>query len=52
MVMISQQRVFEIVEKGNDGDRASQRCDMILFALIVINLIAVCLETIDSLYAK
>ncbi|MEJ6575071.1 MAG: ion transporter [Emcibacteraceae bacterium] len=50
--MISQQRVFEIVEKGNDGDRASQRCDMILFALIVINLIAVCLETIDSLYAK
>ena len=50
--MISQKRVFEIIEKGQADDRASRYCDLFLFALIVLNLLAVCLETIDSLYAQ
>ena len=50
--MISQQRVFEIIEKGQPEDRASYYCDLFLFALIVLNVAAVCLETIDSLYAQ
>ena len=48
--MISQKRVFEIIEKGGVEDRASQFCDLLLFGLIVLNLIAVCLETVDTLY--
>ena len=50
--MFSQKRVFEIIEKGQAHDRASRYCDLFLFGLIVLNLLAVCLETIDSLYAQ
>ena len=50
--MISQKRVFEIIEKGQADDRASRHCDLFLFSLIVLNLLAVCLETIDSLYSQ
>jgi len=50
--MFSQKRVFEIIEKGQADDRASRYCDLFLFSLIVLNLLAVCLETIDSLYAQ
>ena len=50
--MINQQRVFEIIEKGQPEDRASRYCDLFLFSLIVLNLAAVCLETIDALYAR
>ena len=50
--MISQKRVYEIIEKGQADDRASRYCDLLLFALIVLNLLAVCLETIDSLFVK
>ena len=50
--MVSQKRIFEIVEKGQSDDPASRFCDLFLFCLILINLIAVCLETIDSLYER
>ncbi len=50
--MIKQQRVYEIIEKGQPEDRASHYCDLFLFSLIVLNLAAVCLETIDSLYTQ
>ena len=50
--MINQQRVFEIIEKGQPDDRVSHYCDLFLFALIVLNLAAVCLETIDTLYGQ
>ena len=50
--MFSQRRVFEIIEKGQADDRVSHYCDLLLFALIVLNLLAVCLETVDSLYAQ
>ena len=50
--MISQRRIFEILEKGQVDDRTSMYCDIFLSVLIVVNLIAVCLETIDSLFAS
>ena len=50
--MISQKRIFEIIEKGQADDHASRYCDLFLFSLIVLNLLAVCLETTDSLYAQ
>ena len=50
--MFSQKRVYEIIEKGQADDSVSRYCDLLLFALIVLNLLAVCLETIDSLYAQ
>ena len=50
--MISQKRAFEIIEKGQADDTASRFCDVFLFGLIVINLAAVCLETVDELYAQ
>jgi voltage-gated potassium channel len=49
--VISQCRVFEILEKGKVDDRQSLYCDIFLSILIVVNLIAVCLETVDSLFA-
>ena len=50
--MVSQKRIFEIIEKGEAEDRASRFCDLFLFGLIVLNLVAVCLETVDMLYAQ
>ena len=48
--MITQRRTYEVLEKGQVGDQLSLRCDLFLSILIIINLIAVCLETIDSLF--
>ena len=50
--MFTQRRIFEILEKGQAGDKLSLRCDLFLSILIVINLIAVCLETINSLFTE
>ena len=47
--MLTKRRVFEILEKGRVDDRQSLYCDLFLSALIIVNLIAICLETIDSL---
>ncbi len=48
--MITQRRTYEVLEKGQVGDHLSLRCDLFLSILIVVNLVAVCLETIDSLF--
>ena len=48
--MLTRRRIYEILEKGQPGDRQSLNCDIFLSVLIVVNLIAVCLETIDSLF--
>ena len=48
--VITQRRIFEILEKGRLDDRQSLYCDLFLSMLIIVNLIAVCLETIDSLF--
>ena len=49
--MTTRRRIYEILEKGQEGDRLSLSCDLFLTVLIVVNLIAVCLETIDSFFA-
>ena len=49
--MLTKRRVYETLEKGRVDDRQGRYCDILLSILIVVNLIAVCLETIDSLFA-
>ena len=48
---ISQQRIAEIMNKGRFGDRTSKRVDLGLSLLILLNLIAVCLESVNSIEA-
>ena len=47
---ITQRRVYEILEKGQVDDRQSLYCDVFLSGLIIVNLIAICLETVDNLF--
>lgn len=44
-----QRRVMEILNKGSHGDRASSACDIFLSVLIIFNLIAVCLESVEAI---
>ena len=48
---ITKQRIAEILNKGSVGDHLSRRVDLILSLLILANLIAVCLESVDSIAA-
>ena len=48
---LTQQRIIEIMNKGRFGDRLSRRVDLTLSLLILANLIAVCLESVDSIAA-
>ena len=48
---ITKQRIAEILNKGSVGDHLSRRVDLILSLLIFANLIAVCLESVDSIAA-
>ena len=50
-MLATQQRVAEIMNKGRLGDRVSKRVDLALSLLILANLIAVCLESVDSIAA-
>lgn len=44
-----QRRVMEILNKGSHGDRASSACDIFLSTLIILNLVAVCLESVEAI---
>ena len=44
-----QQRVMEILNTGNNEDAASRACDIFLSILIMLNLVAVCLESVESI---
>jgi voltage-gated potassium channel len=46
---ISRQRVMEILSKGDLDDTASRVCDVSLSILILLNLVAVCLESVASI---
>ncbi len=48
-MLVVQKRVNELLEKGKPGDIPSQVTDFFLSFLIILNLLAVCLETVDSL---
>jgi voltage-gated potassium channel len=48
-MLLNQQRVMTILNKGNGGDRLSRGCDLFLSLLIILNLLAVCLESVESI---
>ncbi len=45
-------RIWQILEKGNSNDKLSFYSDIFLITLIIFNIIAVLLETVDSIYTK
>ena len=49
MGILSQQRILEILEKAKPGDKTSQYSDLFLSTLIILNLLAVSLESVESI---
>ena len=47
-----QRRTSELLSKGNISDKPSQYVDMILFVLIILNVAAVCLESVKPIGDK
>ena len=45
-------RIWEILEKGNSKDKVSFYTDIFLITLIIFNIIAVLLETVESIYSN
>ena len=45
-------RIWEILEKSNSNDKVSFYTDIFLITLIVFNIVAVLLETVESIYSK
>ena len=45
-------RLYRLLEKAEAGDKSSWWVDIILSAIIIINLTAVCLETVPHFYEK
>ena len=50
--MVSKERTLEILEKSNSGDKLSFYSDVFFSSLIILNLLAVSLESIESLELK
>ncbi|MGB2044229.1 MAG: ion transporter [Porticoccaceae bacterium] len=44
-----QHRVMEILNKDSNQDSVSRACDIFLSVLIILNLVAVCLESVESI---
>jgi voltage-gated potassium channel len=44
-------RVFEIIERGKPGDRASRCFDLFLVSLISLNIAAIILESVQPIYS-
>ena len=49
MVLSLQKRTLEILEKAKPGDKTSQYSDLFLSSLIILNLLAVSLESVESI---
>ena len=47
--MITQKRLLEILEKSDGKDKASFYCDVSLSVLIILNLVAISLESIEAI---
>ena len=45
-------RLFETLEKGEGDDRLSKRFDTFLVIMILLNVVAVILETVQSIYSQ
>ncbi len=48
--MLNKRRIFETLEKGEGDDRLSKRFDIFILTLILLNVAAVILETVDGVY--
>ena len=46
----TRKRLWQILEKSNEKDKASVYTDIFLITLIILNIVAVVLETVDSIY--
>ena len=49
MVLLSKKRTLEILEKAKPGDKTSHYSDLFLSTLIILNLLAVSLESVESI---
>ena len=49
MYLRIQTRTSQLLSKGNVSDKPSQYVDMILFILILLNVTAVCLESVKDI---
>tara|TARA_B100000029_G_C17494723_1_gene930396 strand:+ start:154 stop:1059 length:906 start_codon:yes stop_codon:yes gene_type:complete len=47
---IIRRRLWQILEQGNENDKASIYTDIFLITLIILNIVAVVMETVDSIY--
>ncbi|MDA9558945.1 ion transporter [Alphaproteobacteria bacterium] len=45
-------RIWEVLEKGSSHDKKSLYTDIFLISLILLNIVAVLLETVDSIYTQ
>ena len=45
-------RIWEILEPAKEDDKLSRQVDIFLLILITLNVLAVILETVESLYLK
>ncbi|MBV6645026.1 MAG: ion transporter [Cyclobacteriaceae bacterium] len=52
MTVWSKRRIFETLEKGEGDDRLSKRFDLFIMTLILLNVMAVILETVESIYVQ
>ena len=46
-----QNRLSQILERADVGDRVSRNIDLFLMALVVVNIISITLESVPRLYA-
>ncbi len=46
----TRKRLWEVLENGNENDKISVYTDIFLITLIILNIVAVLLETVDSIY--
>ena len=50
--MVSKKRILQILSRSSGSDRASRICDRLLSTMILLNLLAVSLESVDALSAS
>ena len=48
----TRKRLWQILERGSENDKVSVYTDIFLITLIILNITAVLLETVDSIYLE
>ena len=52
VVLFTKKRILEVLEKAKPGDKTSQYSDLFLSTLIILNLLAVSLESVEAIGRK